>query len=78
MKATSINIQPIKNGYEVHNPRLKELSYVNKSLTPLNESWFDPRYEGKRLAEIRQDIEQRYLKTVGQRWHQHRWRRPQG
>jgi hypothetical protein len=65
MKMTSINIQPIKNGYEVHNMRLKGLDYINKELTRLNESWVDPRYEGKKLAEIRKDIEQRYLSTVG-------------
>lgn len=39
MAATSINIQPIKSGSELHNTRAKELDYVRSELSHLNESW---------------------------------------
>ena len=57
----------MKPSSEIHNLRLKELDYVRKDLTPLNESWFDPRYEGRSIAEIREDIAKRYKATVGQK-----------
>lgn len=63
---TSINIQPMKNGCEMHDTRRKELGYVRKELTHLNESWADPRYAGMSMAEIRRDIDRRYHDTVGQ------------
>ena len=57
----------MKPSSEIHNLRLKELDYVRKDLTPLNESWFDPRYEGRSIAEIRDDIAKRYKEAVGQK-----------
>lgn len=57
----------MKPSSEIHNLRLKELDYVRKDLTHLNESWFDPRYEGRSIAEIRDDIARRYKETVGQK-----------
>lgn len=46
---------------------MKELDYVIKDLTPNNEHWVDPRYEGKSLADIRKEIAERYQTTVGQK-----------
>jgi hypothetical protein len=62
-----MNIQPLTNASEIHNTRRKELDYVRHDLTHLNESWVDPRYEGKTVDEIRKDIAKRYLATVGQK-----------
>jgi hypothetical protein len=39
MSATSINVQPVKDGCEMHNFRQKELDYVRPELSHLNESW---------------------------------------
>lgn len=66
-KKTSINIQPMKPGCEVHNMRQKDLDYIRKELTHLNESWVDPRYEGKSMADVRKEQEKRYKETVGQK-----------
>jgi hypothetical protein len=46
---------------------MKELDYVIKELTPNNEHWVDPRYEGKTLSDIRKEIAERYQSTVGQK-----------
>ena len=67
MAKTSIHFEPVKPGSEIHNWRMKDLDYVIKELTPNDEHWVDPRYEGKTLAEIRKDIEQRYQAHVGQK-----------
>lgn len=67
MTKTSINIQPMKAGSERHNLRHKELSYIRKDLSHLNESWIDPRYEGKSMSEVREDIARRYKTAVGQK-----------
>ena len=67
MAKTSINIQPMKAGSERHNLRHKELSYIRKDLSHLNESWIDPRYEGKSMSEVREDIARRYKTAVGQK-----------
>ena len=66
-KKTCIHFDPVKPGCEIHNWRLKELDYVIKDLTPNNEHWVDPRYEGKSLADIRKEIAERYQATVGQK-----------
>lgn len=57
----------MKASSEIHNLRLKELHYVRKDLTHLNESWYDPRYEGRSIAEIHNDIAERYKSTIGQK-----------
>ncbi len=57
----------MKAGSERHNLRHKELSYIRKDLSHLNESWFDPRYEGKSMNEVRGDIAHRYKTAVGQK-----------
>ena len=57
----------MKAGSERHNLRHKELSYIRKDLSHLNESWFDPRYEGKSMNEVREDIAHRYKTAVGQK-----------
>ena len=67
MAKTSIHFVPVKSGSEIHNLREKELDYVIKELTPNNEHWVDPRYEGKTIADIRKDIAERYQATVGQK-----------
>jgi len=61
MAATSINIQPVKGGSEAHNFRLKELDYVNKELTRLNESTSQDTIPN-RLEKIKI----RYTETTGQ------------
>ena len=66
-KKTCIHFDPIKPGCEIHNWRMKELDYVIKELTPNDEHWVDPRYEGKTIADIRKDIAERYQATVGQK-----------
>ena len=66
-KKTCIHFDPVKPGCEIHNWRLKELDYVIKELTPNNEHWVDPRYEGKTLSDIRKEIAERYQSTVGQK-----------
>lgn len=67
MAKTCIHFDPVKSASEIHNWRMKELDYVIKELTPNNEHWVDPRYEGKTLADIRKDIAERYQATVGQK-----------
>ena len=67
MAKTSIHFEPVKPGSEIHNWRMKDLDYVIKELTPNDEHWVDPRYEGKTLTDIRKDIEQRYQAHVGQK-----------
>lgn len=61
MAATSINIQPIKGGSEAHNFRLKELDYVNKELTHLNES-----ISQDNIPNRLEKIKIRYTETTGQ------------
>ena len=67
MAKTCIHFDPVKSASEIHNWRMKELDYVIKELTPNNEHWVDPRYEGKTIADIRKDITERYQATVGQK-----------
>ena len=67
MAKTCIHFDPVKSGSEIHNWRMKELDYVIKELTPNDEHWVNPRYEGKTLADIRKDIAERYQATVGQK-----------
>lgn len=61
MSATSINIQPIKSSSEIHNRREKDLSYVRKELSPLNE-----RHEEDTIVNRLSDIKDRYTQTTGQ------------
>ena len=67
MAKTCIHFDPVKSGSEIHNWRMKELDYVIKELTPNDEHWVDPRYEGKTLEDIRKEIAERYQATVGQK-----------
>jgi len=62
MAKTSIHIQPIRSGSEVHNRRTKELDYVRKDLTPLNESLSVSSVD-ERLEAVRK----RYEETTGQK-----------
>jgi hypothetical protein len=61
MALTSINIQPVKAGSESHNLREKELDYVKKELTPLNES-----ISHDTIANRLETINAKYIATVGQ------------
>jgi len=61
MATTSINIQPIKGSSEAHNLRLKELDYVNKELTHLNQS-----ISQDTIANRLEEIKTRYTQTTGQ------------
>ena len=67
MAKTSIHFDPVKSGSEIHNWRMKELDYVIKDLTQNDEHWINPRYEGKTLADIRNEIAERYHAHVGQK-----------
>ena len=67
MAKTCIHFDPVKPGSEIHNWRMKELDYVIKNLTPNDEHWVNPRYEGKTLADIRNEIAERYQAHVGQK-----------
>lgn len=62
MSKTSIHIKPVVAGSEKHNKRLKELSYVRKELTCLNEYWESGSQTDRLTA-----IKEKYFKTVGQR-----------
>lgn len=61
MAQTSIHIQPVKPGSEAHNKREKELDYVRKERSSMNEYW-QKDSQAARLA----DIKARYLATTGQ------------
>lgn len=51
-KQTSINVQPVKGGSEQHNKRTKELDYVRKDLSHLNQYW-ESDTQANRLANIK-------------------------
>ena len=61
MASTSINVQPIKGGSELHNTRGKDLDYVRPELSHLNESWQIDTVQN-RLESIKEN----YQKTTGQ------------
>ena len=61
MAATSINIQPIKAGSELHNKRVKALDYVRAELTHLNESW-----QLDTVQSRLESIKEKYKRTTGQ------------
>ena len=52
-KQTSINVQPAKGGSEQHNKREKELDYVRKDLSHLNQYW-ESDTQANRLATIKE------------------------
>ena len=52
-KQTSINVQPAKGGSEQHNKREKELDYVRKDLSHLNQYWENDT-QANRLATIKE------------------------
>ena len=62
MAKASIHIEPIKSSSEIHNKRLKEFDYVRKDLSEKNESW-----EERSISEVRKEIEEKYLRNVGQK-----------
>lgn len=51
-KQTSINVQPVKGGSEEHNKREKQLDYVRKDLSHLNQYW-ESDTQANRLANIK-------------------------
>ena len=51
-KQTSINVQPVKGGSEEHNKRKKQLDYVRKDLSHLNQYW-ESDTQANRLANIK-------------------------
>ena len=51
-KQTSVNVQPVKGGSEEHNKRKKELDYVRKDLSHLNQYW-ESDTQANRLANIK-------------------------
>lgn len=58
MAQTSIHIEPCNIGSaERHNLRSKELDYIRKELSHLNESWV-----GSEIAPCLEDIRERYKK----------------
>lgn len=62
MGATSIHVQAVKPGSEIHNFREKELDYVRPELSHLNESWV-----GDTISHRLENAKQRYFDTVGQK-----------
>ena len=52
-KQTSINVQQAKGGSEQHNKREKELDYVRKDLSHLNQYW-ESDTQANRLATIKE------------------------
>jgi hypothetical protein len=62
MGKSSINIQPIKEGSEMHNNRDKALDYVRADLTKENESFLK-----KSVSETEKKIAELYEKKVGQK-----------
>lgn len=61
MNTTSINIQPVTAGSELHNHRLKKLDYVRPELEHLNQIWSISTIEN-RLEMIKEN----YTRTTGQ------------
>lgn len=51
-KQTSVNVQPVKGGSEEHNKREKQLDYVRKDLSHLNQYW-ESDTQANRLANIK-------------------------
>jgi archaellum component FlaC len=62
MATSSINIQPVKYGSEIHNNRQKELEYVRKDLSYLNEH-----FNFKSIESAKKEIENLYIEKVGQK-----------
>lgn len=64
MAKTSIHIDPVKDGAVEHNKRQKELDYVSKELTHLNEVWDAPGFTSIQAAkeEARRLYEDSHLK----------------
>lgn len=62
MAKASIHIEPIKSSSEIHNKRLKEFDYVRKDLSEKNEMW-----EERSISEVRREVEEKYLRNVGQK-----------
>lgn len=61
MAKTSISVQPIKGGSEMHNKREKDLSYVRPELSHKNESW-----EADSVSKRTAAVKETYKKNVGQ------------
>ena len=62
LQKTSIHIIPVKGGSEAHNLRTKELSYVKKELTPLNE-----KISHDTISNRLKTIKAKYTATTGQK-----------
>lgn len=62
MGKSSINIQPIKEGSEMHNNRDKVLDYVRADLTKENESFFK-----RSVSETQKEITELYEKKLSQK-----------
>lgn len=62
MAKASIHIEPIKSSSEIHNKRLKEFDYIRKDLSEKNEMW-----EERSISEVRREVEEKYLRNVGQK-----------
>lgn len=59
MAQTSIHFQPVRGGSEEHNKREKELDYVHKERSPMNEYW-QKDSQAARLAAITQNYLQKH------------------
>jgi hypothetical protein len=62
-KQTSINVQPAKGGSEQHNKREKELDYVRKDLSHLNQYW-ESDTQANRLATIKELAKAKTGRTI--------------
>lgn len=55
MAQTSIHFQPVRGGSEAHNKREKELDYVHKKRSSMNEYW-QKDSQAARLADIAETV----------------------
>lgn len=69
MAQTSIHIEPVKAGSEMHNTRTRSLDYVRHDLTQENESYTFTDYKGVTIDELQQEIKGDYAAEHGKKLH---------
>ena len=65
MKATCSRFEAALDGAEVHNERLKELDYIRKDLSHLNETWKAPGFVS--IKESKKEVADRYMAAHGKK-----------
>lgn len=69
MAQTSIHIEPVKAGSEMHNTRARRLDYVRHDLTKTNQSYTFTDYKGVTIEELQQEIKGDYAAEHGKKLH---------